>query len=149
MLKKRTENIMRLLLFVVFIALLAIIRAYEEVLFYDPFLEFFKSEFTNRSFPEYNGFRLFISLLFRYFLNSAVSLAMIFVLFKDKEMLKFTSFLYMLFFILLMLAFYSILLFFGEANYLALFYVRRFLIQPLFVILFIPAFYYQARLLKK
>jgi exosortase F-associated protein len=25
------------------------------------------------------------------------------------------------------------------------FYVRRFLIQPLFIILFIPAFYYQKR----
>ncbi|WP_374707786.1 exosortase F system-associated protein [Flavobacterium sp. J372] len=32
-----------------------------------------------------------------------------------------------------------------KPNLLALFYIRRFLIQPLFLILFIPAFYYQRR----
>ncbi len=149
MLKKLIENKTRLLLFILLVVLLTLIRAFEEVLFYDPFLTFFKSEYTDQPFPEFNGFGLFGSIFFRYFLNTVVSLAIIYVIFKDWEMIQFASFLYLLFFVLLIITFFLILFFFGEANHMALFYVRRFLIQPLFVILFIPAFYYQTRILKK
>jgi exosortase F-associated protein len=39
--------------------------------------------------------------------------------------------------------FFFIVYFFNSDQNLILFYVRRFLIQPLFVILFVPAFYFQ------
>ena len=74
---------------------------------------------------------------------------MIYVVFKDFELVKFSGFLYTLFFIILMVAFFLIIYVSGNENNLVLFYVRRFLIQPLFVILFIPAFYYQNRISKK
>ena len=35
---------------------------------------------------------------------------------------------------------------FGETNKMNLFYIRRFIIQPIFLILFIPAFYYQKKI---
>jgi exosortase F-associated protein len=51
--------------------------------------------------------------------------------------------LYLLFFIILVIAFIFILFYNGETNKMGLFYVRRFIIQPLFLLLFLPAFYYQ------
>ena len=128
--------------------LLAVIRAFED-LFYDPFLNYFKTDYSNLPFPEYDSLKLFFSLLLRYVLNSIVSLAIIQVLFKDFLLTKFASVLYLIFFIILIIAFFVILTFSAEANNLLLFYVRRFLIQPLFVLLFVPAFYYQKQLEKK
>lgn len=128
--------------------LLAVIRAFED-LFYDPFLNYFKRDYANLPFPEYNTTKLFFSLILRYFLNSIISLAIIQVLFKDFSLTKFASVLYLIFFVILIIAFFAILIFSTEANNLLLFYVRRFLIQPLFVLLFVPAFYYQNQLIKK
>ncbi|EIA09152.1 hypothetical protein HJ01_01538 [Flavobacterium frigoris PS1] len=112
-------------------------------MFYDPFLDYFKSDFNDLPLPLYNPFRLFTSLLFRYGLNMSLSLALIYTLFKDIGMVKFASFLYAFFFVLLIFSFQAIIWVYGEHNNLVLFYVRRFLIQPIFILLFIPAFYYQ------
>lgn len=133
---------------IVLVFLLALIRAFEDF-FYDPFLNYFKSHYSNLPFPEYDSIKLFFSLLLRFALNTIVSLAIIQVLFKDFSLTKFASVLYLIFFILLIIAFFCILNFSSEANNLLLFYVRRFLIQPLFVLLFVPAFYYQNQLAKK
>jgi exosortase F-associated protein len=59
-------------------------------------------------------------------------------------MIQFTSILYGFFFLVLMIAFFMVLTYGGEYKE-ALFYIRRFLIQPIFLILFIPAFYYQKK----
>lgn len=133
---------------IVLVFLLALIRTFEDF-FYDPFLNYFKSDFSKLPFPEYDLIKLFLSLLLRFALNTIVSLAIIQVLFKDFSLTKFASVLYLIFFILLIIAFFCILNFSSEANNLLLFYVRRFLIQPLFVLLFVPAFYYQNQLAKK
>jgi exosortase F-associated protein len=126
-----------------FISLLVLIRAYEDTLFYDPFLNYFKSDYYNLPFPEIDYLNLFFGLAFRFFLNTGISLAIIYVLFKDIDAIKFAAILYMLFFVILVAVFFFILLNNGEANKMALFYIRRFLIQPLFLLLFLPAFYYQ------
>lgn len=126
-----------------FVLSFVLIRVYEDNLFYDPFLNYFKGDFSDLPLPVYNSLCLFMNLLFRYGLNMVLSLGLIFTLFKDFEMIKFASFLYAVFFVLLIFSFYTIISFYGEHNNLMLFYVRRFLIQPIFILLFIPAFYYQ------
>jgi exosortase F-associated protein len=125
------------------ILLLVLVRAYEDSLFYDPFLNYFKADYYNLPLPEIENVSLFFGLLFRYFLNTALSLAIIYVLFKDIEAVKFASILYLVFFILLVVAYFFVLSFYGETNKMTLFYIRRFLIQPIFLLLFLPAFYYQ------
>ncbi len=149
MLKTLLNNKLRLLIFIILVLLFACIRAFENNLFYDPFLDFFKSEFTNLPLPEFDPGKLALHLFFRYLLNTGISLALIYVAFKDIELVKFSSVLYLLFFIILIAAFFLIIYMFEEKNNLVLFYVRRFLIQPLFVILFLPAFFYQKRISKK
>jgi len=125
------------------ILLLVGIRVYENQLFYDPFLDYFKNEYAHAPFPSINIFKLFFSLGMRFYLNSVISLFLLYVLFKDKQIVKFSMLLYMVLGSVLMISFIFTLHFFGEESKMTLFYIRRFLIQPIFILLFIPAFYYQ------
>lgn len=145
MLQELRRNKKKLLWVALFVILLALIRLFEKQLFYDPFLDFFKGEFQNAQLPHYTTWPLFFGLVFRYFLNSAVSVAVIYVVFKDVALTKFTTVLYLIFFVVLIVLFFGILKFSGQPDYMFLFYVRRFLIQPLFLVLFLPAFYYQKK----
>jgi exosortase F-associated protein len=126
--------------------LLVLIRAFEDTLFYDPFLEYYKSEYSQLTFPKINIFKLFFSLGIRFYLNSVISLLLLYVLFKDRQIVKFTALLYMILGSVLMISLIFTLTFFGEENKMTLFYIRRFLIHPIFILLFIPAFYYQKQL---
>lgn len=143
MLQKLLNHKVRIVLAILLVALLALIRAYEDSLFYDPLLNYYKSDYNNLALPEIHNFQLFFGLFFRYFLNTIVSLAIIYVLFKDVEAVKFASILYLIFFVILIVLFFFVLFYIGETNKMALFYVRRFIIQPIFLLLFLPAFYYQ------
>lgn len=133
-------------LLMVFVFLLILVRAFEDQLFYDPFLDYFKNDFNTLPLPNYNSVSLFFGLLFRYGLNTILSLGLLYIFFKDIKMIQFVSVLYVFFFLILIGLFFAILYFYEEHNNLILFYVRRFLIQPIFVILFIPAFYYQKQI---
>jgi exosortase F-associated protein len=143
MLQKLLNHKLRVLLALLFVFLLALIRAYEDVLFYDPFLNYFKTDYHNLPLPEVENVSLFFGLLFRYFLNTVLSLVIIYVLFKDFQAIQFASILYVVFFVILVIGFFFELSVLGETNKMALFYIRRFLIQPIFLLLFLPAFYYQ------
>jgi len=124
---------------------LVLVRLYEEVLFYDPFLAYFKSDFNQMPLPVFKPFQLILSLFFRYGLNMLLSLGLIYVLFKDSMMVQFSFLLYLLAFVVLLLSFFLVIYFYGAENNFLLFNIRRFLIQPIFVLLFIPAFYFQKR----
>ncbi|MEO0046203.1 MAG: hypothetical protein RL705_1394 [Bacteroidota bacterium] len=130
------------------IGLLICIRLFEDQLFYDPFLAYFKSEYTHAKLPQFNVFKLFFSLGIRFYLNSVISLFLLYVIFKDTKIVKFSMLLYMVLGSVLMISFIFVLTFFGEENKMTLFYLRRFLIQPIFIMLFIPAFYYQRQVKK-
>lgn len=130
------------------VLLLVLIRTFEETLFYDPLLEYFKTENSHLPFPSFNVFKLFFSLGMRFYFNSVISLLLLYVLFKDTQIVKFSAFLYVVLGSVLMISFIFILNFFAEENKMTLFYIRRFLIQPIFILLFIPAFYYQKKIKK-
>ncbi|RAR71549.1 exosortase F system-associated membrane protein [Flavobacterium aciduliphilum] len=146
MLKNILKNKKRVfgILFLVF--LLAGLRAFEETLFYDPFLRYFKTpNFNNIPLPKLRMVTLFFSLGFRYYLNSMISLGILWLLFKEGKIIKFSVLLYAFFGTILMISFFFVLVKFGSTNKMNLFYIRRFIIQPIFLILFVPAFYYQEK----
>ncbi len=145
MLQKILNNKIRALQLLFLVGLLVLVRAFENQLFYDPFLDFFKTDFAKLRLPSFNSFRLFLGLFSRYTLNTAISLGIIYILFKDVTMVKFAFALYYFFFMILMAAFFYIVYYANENSNWILFYVRRFLIQPIFVLLFIPGFYYQKK----
>jgi len=148
MLNKLLEHKTKILIAIAIIICFGIIRTFENKLFYDPFLVYFESDFKNAPFPQVAPFKLFCGLFFRYLLNAVLSLTLIYTLFQEVDILKFSAFLYAFFLILLLGMFMVIINFFQDWSWL-LFYVRRFIIQPIFVLLFIPAFYYQQQNLKK
>ncbi|HSD14674.1 MAG TPA: exosortase F system-associated protein [Flavobacterium sp.] len=145
MLKEVLRNKAKIVWIFVLVALLAMIRLFEQDLFYDPFLGFFKDEFQNASLPDYEPLPLFFGMTLRYFLNSVLSVLIIYVAFKDVQLVKVTSVLYLVFFVVLMSVFFGILQFSEKPDSMLLFYIRRFLIQPLFLVIFLPAFYYQRK----
>jgi exosortase F-associated protein len=145
MLKNLLNNKLKVAAGLFLILLLVLIRAFEDNIFYDPFLNYFKSNYFNSPLPELNIVKLFFSLGFRYYLTSMISLGLIRLFFNDSKIIKFSIFLYSVLGIVLMISFFFVLIKFGETNKMNLFYIRRFIIQPIFLILFIPAFYYQKK----
>ncbi|KGO88918.1 exosortase F system-associated membrane protein [Flavobacterium suncheonense] len=127
------------------VVVLAGIRFFEASLFYDPFLDFFKGDFQEADLPQFDSVKLFWGLLLRYLMNTVVSLAIIYVIFKDFSLVKFSAILYLMLFLLLVAVFFGLLHWTQHPDYRLLFYIRRFLIQPLFLVLFLPAFYYQKK----
>lgn len=141
--KNNTLNI-ALVIFAI-LALIAI-RAFESVLFYDPFISFFKSEYFHKTIPSYNSIQLFLFLLLRYGLNSIASIFIIYLLFKDKSTFRLSVYLYIGIGIILFILFFLFLMMYERPDFLTLFYIRRFIIQPVLLVLFVPAFYYQNKI---
>ena len=138
----------RVVLAVLIIVLLAMVRLFESEIFYDPLLAYFKGTYLQIPFPKMNFQLLFLNITFRYFINTILSLGLLYVIFKDRGMIKFTAVLYLVFFIILI----SILLFalsYDDPDKMLIFYIRRFLIQPIFILLFIPGFLFQEYVNKK
>lgn len=124
------------------VLLLAAIRFFEDSLFYDPLIAFFRSDYLLGIIPPMNMAELMIHLSIRYALNSAISLGIIYIAFQNRSMLKFSVLLYALLYLGAVSAFIFLVLNIEREHYLALFYVRRFLIHPLFLLILLPAFYY-------
>lgn len=147
MLKNILNNKLKLAVGLFLIVLLVAVRAFENSFFYDPFLGYFKTpNFKNLPMPKLNVIKLFFSLGFRYYINSIISIGLLRLIFNDAKIVKFSIFLYSILGVVLMISFFFIMMKFGETNKMNLFYIRRFIIQPLFLILFIPAFYYQKKI---
>lgn len=146
MLRKINYNRNKIIVIGLLVFLLVVIRALEDLIFYDPFSLYFKNDYLSLAFPKFDALLLFLNLILRYGLNSLISLIIIYCLFKDWEITKFATVLYCFFFVVLSITFFVLVLFTDQYNNFILFYVRRFLIQPLFLLLFIPAFYYQKRM---
>ena len=139
------KKIRDIIFIVILILLLFLIRAFENDLFYDPLIVYFQNDYLYTSIPEIKLSRLFVDILFRYVLNFLISIGILWILFKKKSYLKFAVkfYSYAFLFLSIILLFFVITKF--RDGYLFPFYVRRFLIHPLFLFLLIPAFYYQKR----
>ncbi|WP_434036913.1 exosortase F system-associated membrane protein [Formosa sp. 4Alg 33] len=127
---------------------LVLIRAFEARLFYDPFLEFFKNDYLYSDAPVFETIKLIAFTTLRYVLNTVLSLGIIYVVFKDRGILKFSAMLFAVAYAILILLFLYLINNAEQNNYFILFNIRRFLIQPILLLLLLPAFYYQKQLKK-
>lgn len=130
-----------ILLFILF-ALLAMIRYFENELFYDPYLSFFENDYLYLDNPRREVFKLTVFTTLRYVLNSVISLGILFVIFKDRNIIKFSTFIYGIAYLILLALFLYFVLNPRKEDYYLFFNIRRFLIQPLILLLLLPAFYY-------
>lgn len=133
----------RILIILLLFFVLTLVRAFQHQLFYDPFIEYFKNDYLYNPMPVFSGSKLLVSLIFRYGINTLISLFIIYIAFENKSFVIFSLKFYIIAFVILSITFFVILK--GELThgYLFAFYVRRFLIHPLFVLLLLPAFYYK------
>jgi len=119
-----------------------LIRVFEDQLFYDPYLLFFKSEYLYIDNPRREVFKLTSFTTLRYILNTIISLSIIYVIYKDKTMVKFSIAIYVIAYIILLILFLYFVLNPKQEDYYIFFNIRRFLIQPIILLLLLPALYY-------
>lgn len=131
---------LRFVIIAVLVGFLVLVRQYEQQFFYDPMMAFFNHEYgAGEEIP----LQWLLNIFFRYLLNSFISLGILYLFFKKWSVVKFSALLY---FLLLLLLFPTFIILVGEVtsdNYLSVFYVRRFLVHPVLLLLLIPAFFYQ------
>ncbi len=132
----------RILLVLLLLALLVLIRAYAATLFYDPLILFFKMTHSSPALPDFDGVGLFLHISLRFWMNTLISLSILWLIFSNRELVQLSLILYGTLFIILLCAFVLLLYTYEPGAYMALFYVRRFLIHPLLLLVLIPGFYF-------
>lgn len=135
------KNLWKIPALVTLVVLLVLIRIYENTLFYDPFMHFFQGCLEEE--PEHFPGHWYANVALRFFANTIISLGILFVVFQRKEVVKFAGLLYLILFIVLFPLFIFLMERVEAGEYMAVFYVRRFLVQPIMILLLLPAFYYQ------
>lgn len=136
-------NVVNIVGLLVLFGLLVLIRAFENELFYDPYLTFFKNDYLYIDNPRREVSKLVLFTALRYFLNSVISLGIIHLFFKDQSVVIFSALIYSVSFVILLAPFLYFVINPKQEDYYLFFNIRRFLIQPLLLMLLLPAFYYQ------
>ena len=130
-----------ILLFFLF-GLLVLIRFYESELFYDPYLTFFENDYLYIDSPRREVLKLTAFTTLRYILNAVISLSILYVFFRDKSIIKFSVLTYIVAYCILIMIYLYFVINPKQEDYYLFFNIRRFLIQPIILILLLPAFYY-------
>lgn len=125
------------------------IRMLEDQFFYDPFLYYFHEANKHAEFPTFEWMKLVLNYIFRFLLNLIFSAIVVHFIFKNKEWtLQAIILMLIVFAITLPIYLYCIHTKF-EVGYLFSFYMRRFVIQPLTLLLIIPLFYYRKQIVNR
>lgn len=137
--------------FLVFVGIAGLIavRMLEDKIFYDPLLTYFLKSKYELVFPNFDWGKLILSHLFRFFLNLFFSCVIIHFLFKNKEWTIQGAALITIVFAITFPIYLFCLYDKFETGYLFCFYIRRFVIQPLILLLIVPLFYYRKQVLLK
>lgn len=119
------------------------VRAMEDHIFYDPFLSYFHEADRNMPFPDFEWGKLIVNYFFRFIVNLFFSCVVIHFWFNNRKWTAQGAVLMLIIFgITFPIYLYCIYTQF-EIGYLFSFYMRRFVIQPLILLLIIPMFYYR------
>lgn len=122
------------------------IRMLEDRIFYDPFLAYFHQASKDAVFPDFLWGKILLNYFFRFLLNLLFSAVIVQCIFRNKKWtLQAVVLMCIVFAVTLPLYLYCIHTKF-EIGYLFSFYMRRFVIQPLILLLIIPMFYYRRQM---
>ncbi|MFT7331378.1 MAG: exosortase F-associated protein, partial [Roseivirga sp.] len=80
----------RILLIIPLVSLLILVRYFGQKLFYDPFINYFESDYLTVVFPDFNMLKLYFYLTIRYVVNMIISLNIIFLIFRKEDVINFT-----------------------------------------------------------
>ena len=137
------NKFLKIFLVAVLFVLLLLVRAFETNLFYDPLIEYFKNDYLYKYINDIDNSKLLFNMFYRFILNFVISLGIIWALFERKDLVKFST-IFLVFAFLVLISIFAYLLQDDFKNgYLLPFYIRRFIIHPIFLLLLLPAFYFQ------
>jgi len=136
-------KILKIFLIGLLFFLLGLIRVFENELFYDPFIKFYKQIHLSKSSPDFEFLKISLHTFLRYLLNTILSIGILYTAFRKKEITRFSIAFYSIAFIVLISIYTLIIMNLNQGLHQIFFYIRRFLIQPIFILLLLPAFYYQ------
>lgn len=139
------NKLIKIVIAVLLFGILFLIRAYETELFYDPLIIYFQNDYLYSTIPEIDHWRLIIDLFKRYCMNSIVTIAIVYLFFRKISYAKFSGFSLMLAFLVMIFIFSTLLRSEFESGYLLPFYIRRFIVHPVFLLILLPAFYYYSK----
>ncbi|WP_265427465.1 exosortase F system-associated membrane protein [Chryseobacterium sp. YIM B08800] len=123
------------------------VRMLEDHIFYDPFLNYFHEADYQIAFPHFEWGKLIISYVFRFILNLFFSCIIIHFLFKNKEWTIQGAILITIIFVITFPIYLYCISDRFDIGHLFSFYMRRFVIQPLILLLIIPLFYYRQQMM--
>ena len=132
---------LRIILAIILVFFLVLVRVFQDELFYDPFIHFFKIDYHFNTLPEYDLNKLLSYLVLRYTINYVLSIGIIYTLFQKIQFIRLASILYLGAFLILIVLFLILLINLDSNWYYLFFNIRRFLIHPVLLILFSAAFY--------
>jgi exosortase F-associated protein len=118
------------------------VRLMEKHWFPEPFIEFFGSDNYLTANPPGLTFKDYFNILFRYAVNSVVSVLILYLLFQDKSLVRFAVKIYVYSGGILFVLFLVSVWIYEPGSYRFLFYVRRLLIHPVLLFILIPAIYF-------
>lgn len=133
----------------VLLVLLALIRLFEFEWFNDGLILFFQHDYLTEKLPWVPFDAIILTDSIRYWLNALISIMILNLFFWQKDLNKFLALIYTVAFLVLIILFIYFIKHYEAGNYLGLFYVRRFLIQPLLLFILLPALWYQHNKTKK
>lgn len=136
------NNYLKIGLIVFAMLSLILLRTYASQIFYDPLIDFFQASYHENMLPQMDVLGILLNTALRFWINTLVSLILLWLFFQNKEVVQLSLWLYAIAFVLLLVIFYFLIKTYDSGSYMALFYVRRFLIQPLLLLILIPAFYF-------
>ena len=124
------------------------VRVLEDRLFYDPFLNYFHDVNKSLHFPDFEWGKLIAGHLLRFFLNLIFSCIIIQFWFNNKRWTIQGAILIVIVFVITFPIYLYCVSGRFEMGQLFSFYMRRFVIQPLILLLIIPMFYYRKHINK-
>ena len=133
---------LRILFIVVLLGLLVVLRMFAADWFYDPLEAFFKGQYQGQPLPEIAAAKLLAVMALRFWITAAITVGVIHLWFDNRSKTRLSLLVLAVAFVLFFIAFW-VLIVLKQPPLEGLFYIRRFLIQPLILILLIPAFYYE------
>ncbi|TDN95347.1 exosortase F-associated protein [Salegentibacter sp. 24] len=137
------KQLIRLSQMVFLVVMLVLVRLFEKQLFYDPLIDFYRyGGYLAMKVPDITFSTLVLHISLRFWLNTLISLVILFVAFRDRNIVKFAALLFILLYGMSLSCFCILYFNLNSQNVMGLFYVRRFLIHPLFILILLPAFYY-------
>lgn len=123
------------------------VRMLEDQIFYDPFLKYFHEADVQIAIPQFEWGKLILSHIFRFLLNLFFSYVIIHFLFKNKIWTIQGAILISIFFVITFPIYLYCISDRFEIGHLFSFYMRRFVIQPLIILLIVPLFYYRKQMM--